>query len=150
MSKIVALKTIEKVYAEEIDGIAGSLSVDAMIELSQKLYDTVKVKGISQDEDDEADMLLFQYGTYNIGKDLVKDFTFDITRQLITEDEEMYQLSLTLIFDAANFATIESYNLWSADVADLAEWVAAIKKTKGYEAVLSHPIKAYELKLDQQ
>jgi hypothetical protein len=48
--------------------------------------------------DDDSDMLLYQWGTYDWGEG--ESFELDITRQLITggEDDDIFQLSLTFRF----------------------------------------------------
>src|SRR5262245_18431850 len=62
-------------------------------------YRTNRVDDVSLDSD--GDMLLFDWGTYSWNNDR---FSYDFTRQLIvdgdSDDDELWQLSLTLLFDA--------------------------------------------------
>jgi hypothetical protein len=64
-------------------------------------YETQRVDDVNLDHD--GDMLLFQWGTYSWNGDA---FSYDITRQFIVEsaedDDAIWQLALTVLFDAAD------------------------------------------------
>jgi hypothetical protein len=67
--------------------------IEAMLEF----YRTERADDCSLDDD--GDMLLFQWGTYDWGQG--PEFELDITRQLIRgdgEDDDIWQLSLTFFF----------------------------------------------------
>lgn len=142
MTKTVLLKNIEAEYKQELEKLLPSLTADKIIELSTNLFRDIKAKGVSLDDDDEADMLLFQYGTYNWGDELGEHFSFDITRQFTKTNFDMFQLSLTLIFAPS---TIESDNSWSSDFNNLEEWTNHIKSTEGYQHVKELDMKSYKL-----
>lgn len=146
--KTVLLKNIEKEYRQGIEShiiIEKDLNPNNFIELSEMFFESIKVKGIETEEDEDNDMLLFQYGTYNWGGELGEHFSFDITRQFIKKNFDMYQLSFTLIFDPIHFTALESYNSWSSDFENIDKWIENIKSTKGYEEVLKHPFRIYKL-----
>lgn len=152
MTKTVLMKIIEKEYYQEINKLLETqkkLTVENIIELSGKLYFNIKVKGISLDEDEEADIILFQYGNYNWDDELGEHFSFNITRQFTKANQDMYQLSLTLVFDPVKFKEIESYNSWSSDFQNIEAWIKNIKATKGYEVARSQTIKSYELSFEE-
>lgn len=65
MTKAILLKSAEKEYSQEINKLVrveSNLTADNIIALSTKIYADLKVKGISLDEEEGTDMLLFQYG----------------------------------------------------------------------------------------
>ena len=113
MQNPITVKKIEKEYQRSIQQqiVKGNaLTADAMIDLSMKLFQDVKAKGVSTDETDN-DMLLFQYGIYNWGDENGKHFSFEIARQLIIDkNQDFYQLRLTFIYDPESFENCVSYN----------------------------------------
>ena len=61
-----ALNEIEGKYRDAIESALEDgkpLTVQLLVDLSAKLYSTLKVEGIAGEKD--GDMLLFQYGVYN-------------------------------------------------------------------------------------
>ncbi|MFB9077952.1 hypothetical protein ACFFLS_04700 [Flavobacterium procerum] len=145
--KTVYLKNVEKEYQKAIEQLVSkgvALSPDDIVELSKILYSDIKVRGISA-EDSDNDMLLFQYGTYNWGGELGEHFSFDITRQFSKKNFDMFQLSLTLVFEPTHFKELDSYNSWSSDFKNIEEWIENIKNTHGYQLAKSQPIKTYQL-----
>jgi hypothetical protein len=153
MQRTIALKEIEKEYKKEFqqnidNGIV--LTPDSMIELSVKLFQELKAKGVSAKDEAENDMILFQYGTYNWYDEVGEHFSFEMARQfIVTENQEFYQLRFTLIYDPENFKDCSGYNCWSTDFADLDQLVANIKSTQGYKATTSSSFKSYQIKLDK-
>ena len=145
----VSLKKIEKEYQDRLKSQIDSgeiLNTDKLIELSLSLFHELKVKGIPFEEDNESDMLLFQYGKYDWENEHF--FTFDITRQFIKagEDEEPYQLSMTLYFEPIE---CKSYNCWSVDFKDLEKWVENIQQTEGYKLAKKLTCRKFEMGFDQ-
>jgi hypothetical protein len=143
----ITLKKIEDKYKKWIlkNFNNGQLSnVDEIINISLELFREIKVKGLDSDEED-GDILLFQYGTYDWGKG--KFFRFNITRQFIKSNEdEPYQLSMTLFFDPIE---CKSYNCWSNNFDDLEQWVENIKGTEGYKIVKKMTGKKFEIFFEQ-
>ncbi len=88
-------------------------------------YEKYKVK--PELEDEEEDMLLYQYGTYDwTGKG--GNFEFNLTRQFeIPNDDEFLQLSLTLLYDPKKVGEIEDDNSWSTDFESVQKWAENIK-----------------------
>ena len=83
-------------------------------------YQDLRPAGCEQIPD--GDMLLFQWGTYDWGEG--EHFQLGLTRQLIlsddAEDEDIWQLSLTLLFDATDdFKAIGAGNEWCDSVQAL-------------------------------
>lgn len=129
--KKISLKKVENEYKKWIgenfndDQLS---NVDEIIDVSLTLFEEIKVKGIAGNDED-GDMLLFQYGTYDWGNG--KYFEFDITRQFIKSNEdEPYQLSMKLFFEPIQ---CKSYNCWSNDFENIEKWVENIKETEGYK-----------------
>lgn len=153
MQKTITLKEIEKEYKNELqqnidNGIV--LTPDSMIELSVKLFQELKAKGVSAIDEVENDMILFQYGTCNWYDEVGEHFSFEIARQFIlTKNQEFYQLRFTLIYDPENFKDCNGYNCWSTDFADLDQLVANIKSTQGYKKTTSFGYKSYQITLDK-
>ena len=85
--------------------------------------------------DEEEDMLLYQYGTYNwTGRG--GNFEFNLTRQFeIPNDDDFYQLSLTLYYKPELVGEIEDENSWSTDFEDIHKWASHIKSTIGFKKV---------------
>jgi hypothetical protein len=133
-----------KDYIQKTFGEMTDISVDDIINISVELFKEIKATDINNDYDDN-DMLLFQYGTYDWGKG--KDFEFDITRQFIRDEEdEPYQLSLTLFFDPID---CKSYNCWSIDFENLEKWVENIKETEGYKLTKDLKGKKMRIRFEQ-
>ncbi len=86
---------------EELVGRAGrdsaALAPADGIALMRAFYDEVRFEGLVNESC--ADMLLYQYGTYDWGDG--EEFLYDITRQLVVPDgdgQELWQLSLRYTF----------------------------------------------------
>lgn len=148
MTKTILLAAIEKEYQSALEQLlqtAPSLTADNVLELSIKLHSELKAKGISPNVH-EDDMLLFQYGTYNWGGETGEHFSFDLTRQFSKKNMDMFQLSLTLIFEPL---AVKSYNSWSMDFDTLDAWSKNIKTTEGYQLAKTVPLKSYKLTFSQ-
>ncbi len=147
------LKEIEKEYQEKVGYALNnghSLTAELLLELSVALFSEFKITGISDSEYKEADMLLFQYGTYNWGNEFGNHFSLDITRQFIDpEQDEPYQLSFTLIYEPEQFKDIDSYNYWSDACADINSFATNIKTTNGFKAAAKKIPKSYQIRFGQ-
>ena len=143
----VSLKKIEQEYQDRVQNQIDSgeiFTADKLIELSLSLFHELKVKGMPFEEDKESDMLLFQYGKYNWKDEHF--FYFDITRQFIKEDDEPYQLSMTLYFDPIE---CKSYSCWSTGFENLEKWVENIKESEGYKSAKKMVSKKFEIRFSQ-
>jgi hypothetical protein len=133
-----------------------TLTLDTGFELALALYQQVKVVGVSEAEE-EDDMLLFQYGTWDVGnKEQGPYFGLDLTRQvtLLSKEEEdplLYQLRYEFQFDPAPFGGCQSHTSWSAgeDGLSLSEWVATPWTTPGFALARVLPFRAFNLLLDE-
>ena len=121
------------------------------VRLMLDLYKAIRAENCELDDD--GDMLLFQWGTYDWGKG--PSFQFDITRQFTVshseEDEEEYeeeydeefeedaavfQLSLKFHFVASTeFDALKSGNHWCRTPAELPGFEAIIFDSDAYRAV---------------
>lgn len=83
---------------------------------------------------EEADMLLFQYGTYDWQDGRGTLFNVNLTRQVEVPNEEEYiQLGLTLFYDPKEVGALEAWSSWSVDDANLEVWQTKIQQTEGYQ-----------------
>ena len=101
-----------------------------------EFYRQVRVENCPLDED--GDMLLFQWGTYDWGQG--RFFQCDITRQFIEsqsdDDPGMTQLSLTFNYSpSAQLDALKAGNLWCKSPDGLAEFESFVKATEAYRAV---------------
>lgn len=74
--------------------------------------------------EDDGDMLLFQWGDYD-GK-----ATIDITRQLIFEDGDIFQLSAKI--EGAPLSGVKAGNRWCATPEELAELIAFVEASEAF------------------
>jgi hypothetical protein len=110
------------------------------VTLMWEWYDTRRVDDVSLDAD--GDTLLFQWGTYswNDGK-----FSYNVTRQFIIEvdneddhDEAIWQLALTVLYDSADAAVLESGNWWCGLPEDLDEFRSFVESCPATAFALVH------------
>lgn len=117
-----ALKEFErflKSRGANVDTLSVRDGIDAMIDF----YQTVRADDCAVDND--GDMLLLQWGTYDWGQG--PRFELGVTRQFIRdggEDEDIWQLSLKFLFEPN---AIESGNRWCASPAELDEFVTFVR-----------------------
>lgn len=83
----------------------------------------------------QADMLLFQYGTYDWGEG--ENFEFDITRQFIVSDDEdddaISQLRCTVRYKAtSDLRAIGGADLWCETKQEMATFRSAILNSPAY------------------
>ena len=141
---IITLSKLENEYRNKINE-KENLTADEIIDIAINLYKNISVDKIDY-TDSYSDMLLYQYGVYNWGDENGNHFCFDITRQIITpEEDEPYQLSLALIFEPSAFLEIKLYDIWSNDFNSIEDFVNHIKTTPGYK--LASKIKAKNTQL---
>ncbi|MDB5340428.1 MAG: hypothetical protein JWN70_6047 [Planctomycetaceae bacterium] len=115
--------------------------IDAML----NYYSAERVEGCDLEED--GDMLLFQWGTYDWGKGA--SFEVNITRQLIAasdEDDEPQQLSLTFQFDSAVGSKAGEGNQWCESPDGLAPFQRSIVASKALKAVGQQPPRSITLR----
>jgi hypothetical protein len=132
---------LEEIIAARLnDGkVSADIAIDAML-------DFYKQNRVKADDEIENDMLLFQYGILPSGK----LFYFDLTRQIADpNDDEYFQIHLTLNYKPDEIGQIESYNRWSVNDITLDEFKSVIKKTEGYKrAIAANPFE-YNIELDK-
>lgn len=103
------------------------------------------------DRADDGDMLLFQYGTYDLGAG--RYFEVDFTRQFYqvftdTEDHEVIQQRFTFYFDPTSFQQIPSFDLWSNAVANVEEFEKKIGASDGYREAVQRQAARFEISID--
>lgn len=103
------------------------------------------------DQDNESDMLLYQYGIYDWGNG--KYFELDLTRQLYaglqdTDDSHIFQQRLTFYFSPEKFEHIGSSNCWSNTFANLHEFERQILSSDGFIAALSESPTKHEVSVE--
>ncbi len=148
-----SLESIEKEYLKKVQDAlqdGQTLSAELLLALSVALYRELKVKGISDSDDADNDMLLYQYGTFDWGDEFGRHFSLDITRQFCDpEQDEPYQLRFTLIYEPEHFKGIQAYDCWSDSYSDINHFAASIETTEGFQAAAKHAPITYELCLEQ-
>jgi len=139
---------LEKIVTEKLRN--SNISADIAIQSIREFYENLKHPNTNTEENPNNDMLLFQYGTYD-WSGAGPQFEFNVTRQIATsEEDEFYQFSLTLKYENnTDTSNIESYNLWSEDCESIEDWIAEIKTTEGYNAVLNLKPLAYTVDLNK-
>ena len=112
-------------------------------------YQTTAIAEVDLTEE-EADALLFEYGTYNLHDGRGEHFTLGFTRQFqLAGDEEYYQLRCQMAF-AGDFAPeLPGVTSWSWDYPTLAAWQAAVQQTVGYRKAETTTAHRLEISLDQ-
>jgi hypothetical protein len=86
------------------------------------------------EQQEEADMLLFQWGTYDWGTG--EHFAFNLTRQLIVgdgEDDDIWQLSLTFEFELDNeLRALRGGNKWCGSLPELPEFREYVHRSAAF------------------
>ena len=113
-----------------------SLTPAIGIQLMLEFYRQTRVDNCPLDQD--ADMLLYQCGTYDWGKGSY--FQIGITRQFIETgwegDDGISQLSLCFYFDPSKeFKQLEQGDCWCDSPNDLSRFESYIKDSTAYEKV---------------
>jgi hypothetical protein len=89
------------------------------------------------EQQEDADMLLFQWGTYDWGSG--EHFSFNLTRQLIVsegaEDEGIWQLSLTFEFEPEDeLRSLGSGNKWCHSLQELPGFREYVQRSTAFAA----------------
>ena len=92
------------------------------------------------DLENDGDLLLYQYGTYDWGSDMF--FTIDFVRQFCVMpdgelDPDIFQQHITFYFDPHAFENIQSFNVWSSKCSDVTEFELIIVTSTGFSAAAS-------------
>lgn len=87
------------------------------------------VRAMDCDLDNDGDMLLFQWGTYDVGSGV--HFRVDITRQFIgqgAEDDDIWQLHLTFELDPTDeHAALGSGDRWCHSPSELGDFASHVR-----------------------
>jgi len=140
-------ETLEQIFHKYLNNKEMSTPTQAL-EAMFEFYQTVQI--LPKIEDPEQDMLLFQYGVYD-WNDTGDTFEFNLTRQVKSphpDDDEYYQLSLTLLYEPDEMEPVDDLNAWSVDFEDLNTWKAHIIGTKGYEQAAKYQPYSFRVELD--
>ena len=151
MAQKIDLSSVETVYKNEfgrLEAQALDVSISAVLQLAINVYENTKIAGVDASVPDN-DMLLFEYGMVNMGREYPVFFKVSFTRQFcIGEEEEYYQLALTFSFGEENFVGVESFNAWSVDYSSIEEWKAAIQDAEGFQRAEKAPLLSHAITLD--
>jgi hypothetical protein len=114
------------------DDLTAEHGVPAML----AYYQEERAEGCNFEHD--ADMLLYEWGTYDWGRR--KFFQLGITRQLLlndgSEDEDFWQLRLTFKFSPTDLLRdLRSGQRWCSNLGELAEFENFIRESEAYRAV---------------
>lgn len=116
------------------------ITLESLMDLVLAYFQEVQFE--SADIENDGDMMLFEYGTYDWGQG--KFFQIGLTRQLIEmheDDEEqedhMYQLRVTLFYNPTEFETVGDFNKWSSTCSSLNDFKDVIINSAGYQAALN-------------
>ena len=95
-------------------------------------------------EMEDADMLLFQWGTYDWGSG--EHFSFNLTRQLIVsedaEDEDIWQLGFTFEFEPDNaLMALGRGDRWCHSLSQLLEFREYVYRSAAFTTCTEHQIR---------
>ncbi len=93
----------------------------------------------------EEDLLLLEYGVYDFTG--VELFYFDLVRQYPDEEDEYYQLRVSLMFSPDENNRELQDTLWSDDTNE--NFFDYIRKSLGYDYAKNHVIKSIDIRIDQ-
>lgn len=101
-----------------------------------RFYESQRVDGCAVEDD--GDMLLFQWGTYDFGEGL--NFRLDLTRQVILPDQEdddaIWQLNFAYLFaPMPALDQLGSGDRWCASPAELPEFERFVQEHAAFRAV---------------
>lgn len=132
MNERIIFESFQK-YLEEKGFTKESLSLSNLPEIFVDYYQKVKFNGFNQQDD--SDILLFQYGTHRWQEEAY--FQINFTRQLyeVYEDEshQIYQLGLTFLYSPQIFSDVISFNEWSINFPDLEKFYTATVNSDGFK-----------------
>lgn len=129
------------------------LSISQSFSLLVNFYETVKPND-AVPENEDGDMLLFQWGTNRWAKD-GPDFTLNLTRQIIYPDgdldQEIWQLGLTYNYELTGTLTsLKSGNEWCHSTPQAAEFRDVIMGATAFSTCLENTPVAVDLSWDCQ
>ena len=124
-----------RAHGSELSG----LSIDVGLSEAFAFYRDVRPTGCVRDLD--SDMLLFQWGTYDLGKG--RYFNLDLTRQFILEgsedDESIFQLGLTFLYiPSPALEALRDGNRWCGSPPELPEFQRYVTSSEAYRVALGH------------
>jgi hypothetical protein len=111
-------------------------------------YRDMRPLGQAFERHEDADMLLFQWGTYDWGEG--EHFSLNLTRQLIfgeeAADESIWQLSLTFEFEPdVELKRLSSGDRWCGSVLGLAEFRDYVHASAAFTACARYQIRRRSL-----
>lgn len=118
-----------------------------MVNTMLRFYNSVRVDDCILEN--EGDMLLFQWGTYDWGQG--RWFRLNITRQIIPQhaeddDDEIFQLSATAKFHpSAELDALGFGNQWCSSLDELADFFAFIATTAAIQRLHTEPCAEVEI-----
>ncbi len=133
-----------KTYLQWRDLKESSLSLDLFPAIFIDYFQAVKFKEV--DEENDGDMLLFQYGIYDWGKGIF--FELNFTRQFYrifpkSYSHRIYQLGVTFFYSPNAFKEIKTLTKWSSDCKNLEEFQHFILNSQGFKTASKEiPIKS--------
>lgn len=124
--KVLTQRALERTRLTAKEGVPAMLA----------FYRDERADGCSFDRD--ADMLLYEWGTYDWGRG--EFFDLSITRQLIHggsgEDEDIWQLALTFKFSPTEaLRALRQGNRWCHDLGEVEEFERFLRTSEAYQAV---------------
>ncbi|KRQ98916.1 hypothetical protein CQ12_23805 [Bradyrhizobium jicamae] len=96
------------------------------------------------EQHEDADMLLFQWGTFDWGAG--EQFAFSLTRQIIVyedaEDEDIWQLSLTFEFEANDdLRSLGNGDKWCHSLLELPEFRKYVRRSTAFRVCAEHQVR---------
>lgn len=129
-------------------GLAVSdVTVPQLVDNMLEFYRTVRASGLAASA--QADMLLFQWGTFDWGQG--EHFEIDLTRQFIVAgalgDDAISQLRFTAYFPStAEMRAIPTANRWCGSIAEVAAFAQFVRDSVAYRT--AEAIKPSKVTLD--
>jgi hypothetical protein len=107
-------------------------------------YRYLRPHGRVFEQQEDADMLLFQWGTYDWGTG--EHFSLNLTRQLIVsedaEDDDIWQLRLTFEFEPDNqLRTLGRGDKWCCSLSELPEFREYVYQSAAFRTCTAHQIR---------
>ena len=114
-----------------------AIGIDVGLSEAFAFYRDVRPTGC--DDDLDGDMLLFQWGIYDLGEG--RYFNLDLTRQFILEgtedDESIFQLGFTFLYvPSPALEALRPGNRWCHSPAELPEFQRYVTSSEAYRVAL--------------
>jgi hypothetical protein len=117
--KLESVKIEFESFVRQYDFKFERLTLASSVQLMLDFYKQFRVDGCPINNN--GDMLLFAWGTYNWGEGSF--FQCDITRQFVSDgldgDDAISQLSVRVYFDPAGFSDLKSGSRWCESLDDV-------------------------------